>query len=111
MLLLLLEPTSYTSCRHAIVSARDRRPFTQSEEICDASSVVGSGLLASGFAITAGALHAGFGPGIILYAFASALAVAAVLQVLGMMLATKMNHRRGAQAEAASPAAVIQSSE
>ena len=44
-------------------------------------------------------------------AFASALAVAAVLQVLGMLLATKMNHRRRAQAEIAPPADVIQSSE
>ena len=143
---------------------------------------IGFGLLASGFAITAGALHAGFGPGIIFYvglvcagvgqvllqpstvrivltevepeqaglaagvvtsilqvgaavgvaavgsvfftvlgqqtgagaygnAFASALAVAAVLQVLGMLLATKMNHRRRAQAKIAPPADVIQSSE
>ena len=44
-------------------------------------------------------------------AFASALAVAAFLQVLGMLLATKMNHRRRAHAEVAQPAAVIQSSE
>jgi MFS family permease len=44
-------------------------------------------------------------------AFASALAVAAFLQVLGMLLATKMNHRRRAQAEVASTTTVIQSSE
>jgi MFS family permease len=143
---------------------------------------VGFGLLACGFATTAGALHAGFGPGIVFYlglvcagvgqgllqpstvrivltevepeqaglaagvvtsilqvgsavgvaavgsvfftvlgqqtgsrpygnAFASALAVAAFLQVLGMLLATKMNHRRRAQAEVASTTTVIQSSE
>jgi MFS family permease len=143
---------------------------------------VGFGLLACGFATTAGVLHAGFGPGIVFYlglvcagvgqgllqpstvrivltevepeqaglaagvvtsilqvgsavgvaavgsvfftvlgqqtgsrpygnAFASALAVAAFLQVLGMLLATKMNHRRRAQAEVASTTTVIQSSE
>jgi MFS family permease len=143
---------------------------------------VGFGLLAGGFAITAGALLAGSGPGIFFYlglvcagvgqgllqpstvrivltevepgqaglaagvvtsilqigsavgvaavgsvfftvlgqqtstgaygnAFASALAVAAVLQVLGMLLATRMNHRRRAQAEVASRAVVIQRSE
>ena len=143
---------------------------------------VGFGLLAGGFAITAGALHAGFGPGIIFYvglicagvgqgllqpstvrivltevepeqaglaagvvtsilqvgaavgvaavgsvfftvlgqqtgsraygnAFASALAVTAVLQVLGIPLATKTNHRRRAQDAVAPPAAVTQSSE
>lgn len=143
---------------------------------------VGFGLLACGFATTAGALRAGFGPGIVFYlglvcagvgqgllqpstvrivltevepeqaglaagvvtsilqvgsavgvaavgsvfftvlgqqtgsrpygnAFASALAVAAFLQVLGMLLATKMNHRRRAQAEVASTTTVIRSSE
>jgi MFS family permease len=44
-------------------------------------------------------------------AFASALAVAAVLQVLGMLLATKMNHRRQTQAEGVSPTTIIQSPE
>jgi MFS family permease len=143
---------------------------------------VGFGLLACGFATTAGVLHAGFGPGIVFYlglvcagvgqgllqpstvrivltevepeqaglaagvvtsilqvgsavgvaavgsvfftvlgqqngsrpygnAFASALTVAAFLQVLGMLLATKMNHRRRAQAEGAPPTTVFQSSE
>ena len=135
----------------------------------------GFGLLAAGFAITAAALPAGFGPGVTFYlglicagvgqgllqpstvrivltevapeqaglaagivtsilqvgaavgvaavgsvfftvlgqqssagaygnAFASALAVAACLQVLGMLLATKMNHRRRSPAVAAQAA-------
>ena len=143
---------------------------------------VGFGLLAGGFAITAGALHAGFGPGIIFYvglicagvgqgllqpstvrivltevepeqaglaagvvtsilqvgaavgvaavgsvfftvlgqqtgsrpygnAFASALAVAACLQVLGMLLATKMNHRHRRAVAAMLPPGAIQSSD
>jgi MFS family permease len=143
---------------------------------------VGFGLLAGGFAITAGTLYAGFGPGIIFYlglicaglgqgllqpstvrivltevepeqaglaagvvtstlqigaavgvaavgsvfftvlgqqtgsgaygnAFAGALVVAASLQVLGMLLATKMNHRRRPKAEVALPADTIQSQE
>jgi MFS family permease len=143
---------------------------------------VGFGLLAGGFAITAGALYVGFGPGIIFYiglicaglgqgllqpstvrivltevepeqaglaagvvtsilqigaavgvaavgsvfftvlgqqtgsrqygnAFASALVVAAVLQGVGMLLATKMNHRRQARAEVSPATVVIQSSE
>ncbi|HEX6567013.1 MAG TPA: MFS transporter [Chthoniobacterales bacterium] len=143
---------------------------------------VGFGLLAGGFAITAGALHAGFGPGIIFYvglicagvgqgllqpstvrivltevepeqaglaagvvtsilqvgaavgvaavgsvffavlgqqtgagaygsAFASALAVAAVLQMLGLLLATKMNHRLRRAVGAMPSAGAIRSSE
>ena len=44
-------------------------------------------------------------------AFAGALAVAAFLQVLGMLLATKMNHRRRPQTEVALPADNIQSQE
>jgi MFS family permease len=142
----------------------------------------GFGLLAGGFAITAGALHAGFGPGIIFYlglvcagvgqgllqpstvrivltevepeqaglaagvvtsilqvgaavgvaaigsvfftvlgqqsgtrpygnAFASALAVAAVLQVLGMLLATTMNHQHRRAVGALVSASAVQSSE
>lgn len=142
---------------------------------------IGFGLLAGGFAITAGALHANLGPGIIFYvgligagvgqgllqpstvrivltevepeqsglaagvvtsilqigsavgvaavgsvffavlgqqtgavaygnSFASALAVAAALQVVGMLLAAKMNHGRQLRAEM-SPATASQSGE
>lgn len=139
---------------------------------------LGFGLLAGGFAITASALHAGFGPGVMFYlglifagvgqgllqpstvrivltevepeqaglaagvvtsilqigtavgvaavgsvfftvlgqqnapgaygnAFASALAVVACLQVLGMLLATKMNHRPRKAVRAVPPAAAM----
>jgi hypothetical protein len=44
-------------------------------------------------------------------AFASVLAVAAFLQVLGMLLATRMNHRNRARTQVQAPVAAIQSPE